>query len=64
MPLTWQDPTDEEAQAMEAEGPIFSFTKDGVPTLSVASSQAQQPSTDSTSAPEASAPDSPTNPAS
>jgi hypothetical protein len=47
MPLNWRQPTEEEAQAMEAEGPIFSFLKDGVPTLSVDSSKDPQPPTPS-----------------
>jgi hypothetical protein len=50
MPLTWRQPTEAEAQALEAEGPIFSFLKDGVPTLSVDSSKDLLPSADSTSA--------------
>jgi hypothetical protein len=48
--LNWRQPTEEEARAMEAEGPIISFLKDGVPTLSMDLSKDPQPSTDSTSA--------------
>jgi hypothetical protein len=58
--LNWSQPTEQEARAMEAEGPIISFLKDGVPTLSIDLAKDPQPSTNSASAD--SPPDSSTSP--